>query len=109
MTTTYKILGQSNPTANVLTTVYTVPSSTQTVVSTVTVCNQSSVAATFRLAVQPANAAIASKHYVNYDTPLPGNDTIALTLGMTLGATDVISANASTGTISFNVFGSEIS
>ncbi len=109
MATNYKILGQSNPTANVLTTVYTVPVATQAVVSTVTVCNQSASAATFRLAVQPANAAIASKHYVNYDTSLPGNDTIALTIGMTLGATDVISANASTSTISFNVFGSELS
>ena len=109
MTTTYKVLGQIAPTANTLTTIYTVPSATQTVVSTVTVCNQSNVAATFRLAVQPANASIASEHYINYDTALPGNDTIALTIGMTLGATDVISANASTSTISFNAFGSELS
>ena len=109
MTTTYKVLGQIAPTANTLTTIYTVPSATQTVVSTVTVCNQSNVAATFRLAVQPANASITSKHYINYDTALPGNDTIALTIGMTLGATDVISANASTSTISFSAFGSEIS
>lgn len=109
MTTTYKVLGQIAPTANTLTTIYTVPSATSTVVSTVTVCNQSNVAATFRLAVQPANASIASKHYVNYDTALPGNDTIALTIGMTLATTDVISANASTSTISFSAFGSEIS
>ena len=109
MATTYKVLGQINPTANTLTTIYTVPAATQTVVSTVTVCNQSNVAATFRLAVQPANAAIASKHYINYDTSLPGNDTIALTIGMTLGNTDVISANASSSTISFSAFGSEIS
>lgn len=109
MTTTYKVLGQIAPTANTLTTLYTVPAATSTVLSTVTVCNQSNVAATFRLAVQPANAAIASKHYINYDTALPGNDTIALTLGITLGTTDVISANSSTSTISFSAFGSEIS
>ena len=109
MTTTYKVLGQIANTANTLTTLYTVPSATQTVISTVTVCNQSNIAATFRLAVQPANAAIDSKHYINYDTPLPGNDTIALTIGITLGATDVISANASTITISSNAFGSELS
>lgn len=109
MTTTYKVLGQIAPTANTLTTLYTVPAATSTVLSTVTVCNQSNVAATFRLAVQPANAAIASKHYINYDTALPGNDTIALTLGITLGTTDVIAANSSTSTISFSAFGSEIS
>lgn len=108
MATTYKVLGQSNPTANVLTTVYTVPAATQAVISTVTVCNQSANAATFSLAVQPANAAISSEHFVNYNTPLPGNDTITLTIGMTLGNTDVLSANVSTGTISVNVFGSEI-
>jgi len=109
MTITYKILGQQNPTANTLTTVYTVPSATQAVISTVAVCNQANTAATFRIAVQPANAAITSKHYINYDTTLPANDTVALTLGITLGATDVISANVSTSTISVNVFGSEIS
>lgn len=109
MTVTYKILGQQNPTANTLTTVYTVPSATQAVISTVAVCNQANTAATFRIAVQPANAAITSKHYINYDTTLPANDTVALTLGITLGATDVISANVSTSTISVNVFGSEIS
>jgi len=108
MATTYKILGQSNPIANTLTTVYTVPSGTQAVVSTVTICNQANTATTFKLAVQPANATIDNKHYVNFDTPLPANDTIALTIGMTLGNTDVISANCATGNVSINVFGSEI-
>lgn len=108
MATTYKILGQSNPIANTLTTVYTVPAGTQAVVSTVTICNQANVATTFKLAVQPANATIANKHYVNYDTPLPANDTIALTIGMTLGNTDVVSANCATSNVSINVFGSEI-
>lgn len=108
MANTYRILGQINPTANALTTLYTVPSATSTVISTVVVCNQSNVATTFRLAVQPGNAAISSKHYINYDTPLPGNDSISLTMGMTLGTTDVISANVPTNTVSFSAFGSEI-
>lgn len=108
MTTTYKVLGQINPTANTLTTVYTVPALTQTVVSTVTICNLANTATTFSLAVQPANAAIANKHYVNYQTTLPANDTIALTLGITLATTDVIAANCATSNVSVNVFGSEI-
>lgn len=108
MATNYKVLGQINPIANTLTTAYTVPSATQTVVSTVTVCNLANTAATFSLAVQPANAVIANKHYINYQTTLPANDTIALTLGITLGNTDVVSANCSTSTVSVNVFGSEI-
>jgi hypothetical protein len=109
MSTVYKVLGQSNPTANTLTTVYTVPSATSTVVSTVAICNQSNVATSFSIAVQPAGGAIAAKSYINYNTPIPGNDTITLTIGMTLGNTDVLSANVGSSTVSINVFGSEIS
>lgn len=109
MAITYKVLGQINPSANTATTVYTVPALTSTVLSTVTVCNQSSVGATFRLAVRPSGESLAAKHYINYDTPVPANDTISLTLGITLAATDVLTANANTTTLSFNAFGSEIS
>lgn len=108
MANRYKVLGQINPTANTLTTVYAVPSGNSAVISSVTVCNQSSTLATFSLAVRPANAAIASQHYVNFNTPVPGNDTISVTLGMTLAATDVLSANANTASVSINAFGSEI-
>lgn len=108
MTTTYKVLGQINPTANTQTTVYTVPPATQTVVSTIAICNQSNIATTFSVAVQPSGTALTAKHYINYNTPLPGNDTITLTIGITLGTTDVISANAANGNTSISVFGSEI-
>ena len=108
MAFTYRVLGQSNPAANTLSTVYTVPAATQTVISTITVCNQSNVATTFSLAVRPAGESIAAKHYINFNTSLPGNDTVALTMGLTLGNTDVISANVGSSTVSVNVFGSEI-
>ena len=49
MATTYKVLGQSNPAATTLTTLYTVPASTQTVISTITVANQAATAATYPL------------------------------------------------------------
>ena len=106
---TYKVLGQINPSATTATTVYTVPSLTSTVLSTVTVCNQGAVGATFRLAVRPAGESLAAKHYINYDTPVPANDTVSLTLGITMATTDVLTANANTSTLSFNAFGSEIS
>lgn len=104
----YKVLGQSNPTANTNTALYTVPAGTSAVLSTVTICNQANTYAWFNIAVQPAGASLLNKHYVNFNTPIPGNDTISLTLGITLGATDVLSCNANTSTLSFNVFGSEI-
>ena len=108
MPTTYKVLGQSNPSATTATALYTVPSTTQAVVSTITVCNQASSAATYRIAVRPNGDTLAAQHYVAYDVSLPGNATDTLTLGITLGDTDVITVYASTATMSFNAYGSEI-
>ena len=109
MPTTYKVLGQSNPSATTATTLYTVPAATQTVVSTVTVCNQTSTAGTYRVAVRVAGGALSASQYVAYDVSLPGNASDTLTLGLTLGATDVITVYASAATFSFNAFGSELS
>jgi len=109
MATVYKVLGQSNPSATTNTTLYTVPSSTSAVVSTITICNQASSAATYRIAIRPAGASIAAQHYVVYGATVAASDTTALTLGVTLATTDVITVYASTATLSFNAYGSEIS
>jgi len=109
MPTVYKVLGQSNPAATTNTTLYTVPASTSAVVSTITICNQASSAATYRIAVRPAGASIAAQHYVVYGATVAASDTTALTLGVTLATTDVITVYASTATLSFNAYGSEIS
>jgi hypothetical protein len=109
MPTTYKVLGQSNPSATTATTLYTVPSATQAIVSTITIANQTATAGTYRVAVRPAGASLAALHYVAYDVSLPGNATDTLTLGITLAATDVVTVYASAATFSFNAFGSELS
>ena len=109
MATVYKVLGQSNPSATTATTLYTVPSATSTVVSTITICNQATTSATFRIAVRPAGATLAAQHYVAYDVTVGGGDSTALTLGLTLATTDIITVYASTATLSFNAYGSEIS
>lgn len=108
MATTYKVLGQSNPSATTATTLYTVPSATSTVVSTIVVCNQAASSATYRIAVRPAGASLAAQHYLAYDVSINANDTATLTLGLTLATTDVITVYASTATMSFSAFGSEI-
>jgi hypothetical protein len=108
MATSYKVLGQSNPSATTATTLYTVPSATEAVISTITICNQASSAATYRIAVRPDGASLAAQHYVAYDVSLPGNATDTLTLGITVNASDVITVYASTATMSFNAYGSEI-
>jgi len=108
MATTYKVLGQSNPSATTATTLYTVPASTSTVVSTISICNQAGTSASYRIAVRPAGATLAAQHYLAYDIALAANDTTALTLGVTLATTDVITVYASSATLSFSAFGSEI-
>jgi len=109
MATNYKVLGQSIPSAALATTLYTVPASTQSVVSTITVCNQAATAATYRIAIRVAGAALATSQYIAYDVSLPANASDTLTLGITLNATDVITVYSSTATMSFGAFGSEIS
>ena len=108
MATTYKVLGQSNPSAASNTTLYTVPSSTSTVVSTIVVANLGT-SGTYRIAIRPAGASIANEHYIAYDGALNANDTITWTLGITLAATDVITVRASNTSFAFSAFGSEIS
>jgi glucose-6-phosphate dehydrogenase assembly protein OpcA len=109
MPTVYKVLGQSNPSATTATTLYTVPSSTSTVVSSITICNQAAAAGSYRIAIRPAGATLATVHYIAYDVVIAANDTTVLTLGITLATTDVITVYASTTSFSFSAFGSEIS
>jgi hypothetical protein len=109
MPTTYKVLGQVNPAATTATTAYTVPSATQAILSSIVVGNLAGAAASFRISVRPGGEAQANKHYLCYDATLAATDTVTLTLGITLAATDVVTVYASTATMSFNLFGSEIS
>lgn len=108
MPTTYKVLAQSAPSATTNTTLYTVPSATSSVISTITIANRASSQDTYRIAIRPGGAALENQHYVAYDVPIQANDTTALTLGITLAATDVITVYAGSANLSFSVFGSEI-
>jgi glucose-6-phosphate dehydrogenase assembly protein OpcA len=108
MATVYKVLGQSSPSATTATTLYTVPASTSTVVSTITVANLTGSAATFRISVRPAGAAQTNAMYIAYDVTVGANDTTTLPLGLTLATTDVITVYASAVNLAFNAYGSEI-
>ena len=109
MTTTYKVLGQVNPGAATATTLYTVPAATQAVVSTIVIANLTTSNATFRVAVCPGGATLANQHYAAYDVAVGAADSTALTLGLTLGAADVITVYTSSASVAFAAYGSEIS
>jgi hypothetical protein len=107
MPASYKVLGQSNPAATTLTTLYTVPASTSAIGSTLSIANLGT-SATYRVAVRPAGATIANQHYLVYDASVNANDTVLLTLGISLATTDVVSVYASNTSVSFSLFGTEI-
>lgn len=118
MATTYKVLGQAisiTSTGNVL--LYSVPTATSTIGSTVTVCNQGTADATYSISVRvvsnagPAAALTGpvAKEYLAYQVSIPAKTTTSYTLGITLDAFDHVVVSASTATVSFNLFGTEIS
>lgn len=108
MAETLKILGQASSTANQLATLYTVPADTIATISTIVICNQNNTPGTFRLAVAFAGAADDTKQYLYYDQVLEENSTFTVTIGITLGATDLIRVSANLSNFSFNAFGIEV-
>jgi hypothetical protein len=88
------------------TTLYTTPASTQTVVSTVSVANQTTAAANYRIAVSATSTPTLAEIIV-FDGTVAANDTITLTLGITLEATKRLMVNANSPEITFAAFGSE--
>jgi hypothetical protein len=109
MATEYKILGQSAPSATTETVLYTAPTETSAVVSTLAVCNQSPLPATFRIAVRPSSdSTTAAKHWIVFGATVDGSDSTMLTLGVTVSAGDTVRVFSSSATMSFSLFGSEI-
>jgi hypothetical protein len=109
MPTTYKVLGQRNPAATTEETIYTVPSATNVVCSTLTVNNIGTTDATVRLRIKINNAADANGQFVLYDFAIAAKDTRFFTFGATLSAGDVVRVYGSTANIAFSLFGTEIS
>jgi len=109
MAIVYKTLGQVVPVAiNTDIDLYTVPAATSAVCSTLVVCSQG-VGTTYSIAIRPAGAALDVKHWIIKDTALSANDSAFLTIGITLSTTDVITVSSSSTSVSFSLFGSEIS
>lgn len=109
MADTLKILGQSAPSAATLTDIYTVPAVTSAAVSSIMVANRSATATSIRVSIAPAGAADATSQYIVYDLAIAGNDVITLNVGITLATTDKIRVYATLATVSFSVFGVEVS
>ena len=108
MAETIKVLGQVAPSATALTVLYTVPSSTEAVVSTIAICNRSSSKITVRVSVAVGGATDSPEQYIMYDVDVESYGYLLATIGLTLAATDVVRVYASSGDASFSLFGTEI-
>lgn len=107
MANAYEVLGQTTDAATG-TALVTVGANTEVIVSTIVICNRAAAAKTFRLYIRPDDEALADKHYIAYDTAIAANDTITLTLGLTMNASDVLYVYGSDANISFSAFGTKI-
>jgi hypothetical protein len=105
----YKILGQVAPANTNDANLYTVPANTQTIISTISVTNDTASSATFRIYTRVNGATAAAVNALYFDTPLAGNSTLMITAGLSLNAGDIITVRSGTSdAFTFQAFGSEV-
>lgn len=110
MASTYKVLGQSRPASATNADLYTNPAGGQAVISTISITNTSDITEnSVRIYVRKDGAQAAEGNALAYDLASPANTTTALTLGVTLDATDVLTVQSDNGDVTFQAFGLEIS
>jgi hypothetical protein len=111
MATTYKVLGQVlAASSNAYGTLYN-PSGVSAVVSSIVVSNQSTSPATYSIAIMGAASSPTAPDatLLCAGITLPANTTTSYTLGVTLEAGKFIRVSASSTSVGFQAFGSEIS
>ena len=109
MATTYKILGQARPLNTSNADLITVSAGDAEVISTLAISNTTASATTYRVFARISGAAAAEGNSLAFDVAIAANDTVALTLGCTLAATDVLTVRSGTASaLTFTAFGSEI-
>jgi hypothetical protein len=102
----YKVT-QSNPASNTPANLYTVPSAKNAIISTLTICNFGA-AANYTIRIRPGGATAADVHLLAKTVSIDTNDTVFLTVGVALSATDVITVEASTSSVTFMAFINEV-
>lgn len=105
----YKILGQSAPSDTNNADLYTVPASTEAIISTLAVANTTATNATYTVYVRSGGAAAASSNMLVGGGTAEANSTTAVSIGITLSATDIVTVQSDTAdAITFHAFGTEV-
>ncbi len=108
MAQTHKMLGQSKPSANTNTTVYTVPGGTIAIISGIFVANVGSALDTIRIFAVPSGDSAGVANAIYHDISIPDDETLLVNGALTLDAGDFLVVFALNGDITFTVSGLEI-
>lgn len=98
------ILGQSTPSANTNTSVYTVPA-TKVATMNINIVNRGSTMSTVRLAIASTGTP-ANSEFIEFDAIIPANGVLERT-GIVAQAAEQVVVFASTANTSVNVYGYE--
>ena len=110
MATTYKnsqVLGTAGLTTYA--TLYNTSPTTSAILSTMVICNRSSVDKKFRIAITSSAITPENQEFIAYDTTVAGEDSTFITIGVTLGTSDYIRVSSTDSNLSFTAFIAEIS
>lgn len=110
MATAYKYSQvQGTSSTGTYSTLYTTPAATEAVISSLVICNQASSDVTVRIGLDATEGTPGNSEWLVYDAVIAGNDTVALTLGVTMEAQKYLRISSSANTCNFSAFLSEIS
>lgn len=110
MPTTYKTQQVQGGTAvSSYQTLYSTGASTTAVLSTIGVCNTAASAATYRIGVMGSAGSPGAGEHIVYGATVAANDSVFLTLGITLGNTKFVRVSSSANTVDFIAGVAEIS
>ncbi len=109
MTTSYKLLGQTAPTADTETLNYEVPDATSTLIRSINISNTSATSDTYSIAlVASAGTSATSAQFIAYNSTVPASSTVTIKAGYTLATGNGIRVKSTNGTTTFSTFGAEI-
>jgi hypothetical protein len=110
MATAYKYSQvQGTASTGTFATLYTTPADTQAIISTIVICNTAATSATYRIGLATSATTPSASEWLVYDSVVAGNDSVCLTLGISLSALKFIRVSSSANTTTFSAFVSEIS
>jgi CDP-diglyceride synthetase len=89
-------------------TLYSTSASATAVISSILVANTASTAATYRIGIMGSAGTPAAANWAAFDVAVAANDTVALTLGITVGNSQFIRVSSSANTVTFSAYVSEI-